>query len=137
MVDYNTTFRPTWKVLLAAFIPFSRISGARVMIYCKHPSHPILPNLKSRPILRDEKKSENYTRKKAGLVQDFKNSGISMAAYFRKQNVSNHSFIAWLLRISSKGRFAVIIPKQVNSESIVPLILDNPSPRFTAKSLYY
>jgi hypothetical protein len=33
----------------------------------KHPSNPVLPNLKSHPKLRDEKKSKNYTGKKGSF----------------------------------------------------------------------
>jgi transposase-like protein len=50
--------------------------------------------------------------KKAALVLDFKNSGMSMAAWCRKQNLSYHTFNGWLRRISSKGSFAVISPVQ-------------------------
>jgi hypothetical protein len=59
------------------------------------------------------KNKTKFTKeKKAVLVQDFKNSGMSMAAWCRKQNVSYHTFNGWLRRISSKGSFAVITPIQ-------------------------
>ena len=59
-----------------------------------------------------KKRAKISQEKKAALVQDFKNSGMSMAAWCRKQNVSYHTFNGWLRRISSKGSFAVITPIQ-------------------------
>lgn len=41
----------------------------------KHPSNPVLPDLKSHPILRDEKKSKNFTGKKGSIgsgLQEFR-----------------------------------------------------------------
>jgi transposase-like protein len=48
--------------------------------------------------------------KKAVLVQDFKNSGLSMAAWCRKQKIQYHTFNGWLRRASKEVNFAVITP---------------------------
>jgi len=57
------------------------------------------------------KNKTKFTKeKKAVLVQDFKNSGLSMAAWCRKQNIQYHTFNGWLRRASNEVNFAVITP---------------------------
>jgi hypothetical protein len=70
------------------------------------------------------KKRAKITQKQnAALVQGFKNSGMSTAAWCQKQNVSYHTFNGWLRRISSKGSFVVITPLQsINNDVCVGVL---------------